>query len=395
MLKLKSLLEQFGASQVNLANAVGVSPATVAQIVNHNIWPKRIDNEQLKKGINFYLKAIGVDQYDRKQALEVADEPCANTEHPPVTTTTQEEVMLLRKEGLSQATRKHFGLFRDPFDNDIQSTDDVFKSPDVRYVLDTMVHTAKHGGFVAVVGESGSGKSTVREEMEDWLLSYATNIIMIKPFVIGMEGDDAKGKRLKAASILDAILRRLSPDKPRRSLSLEDKSNAAAEALLASYQAGNRHCLVIEEAHRLAKPTLRHLKGFYEMKIVRTPLLSILLVGQTELGDMLNPSNSELREVTQRCQVIRLDALDGRLEEYIKFKFDRIGKPMSEVLDNDCIDAVRARLMVNTGRRGVANNQETVSLLYPQAVGNLLSAAMNLAAELGAPKVSADIVKAV
>jgi type II secretory pathway predicted ATPase ExeA len=34
-----------------------------------------------------------------------------------------------------------------------------------------------------------------------------------------------------------------------------------------------------------------------------------------------------------------------------------------------------------------------VSLLYPLAVANLLAAAMNLAAELGAPTVTADIVK--
>jgi len=36
-----------------------------------------------------------------------------------------------------------------------------------------------------------------------------------------------------------------------------------------------------------------------------------------------------------------------------------------------------------------------VSLLYPLAVGNLLTASMNLAARLGVPSVNADVVRGV
>jgi type II secretory pathway predicted ATPase ExeA len=36
-----------------------------------------------------------------------------------------------------------------------------------------------------------------------------------------------------------------------------------------------------------------------------------------------------------------------------------------------------------------------VSLLYPLAIGNLMIAALNLAAHLGAPFVTADVVKGV
>ena len=85
--------------------------------------------------------------------------------------------------------------------------------------------------------------------------------------------------------------------------------------------------------------------------------------------------------------------LDGRLEDSLKFKFDRAGKPLAEVLDEKGMDAIRARLTTrDSQRRGEA---ATVSLLYPLAVNNLLTACMNHAAGIGAPRVSADVVMAV
>jgi len=40
----------------------------------------------------------------------------------------------------------------------------------------------------------------------------------------------------------------------------------------------------------------------------------------------------------------------------------------------------------------VGKNKTTTSLLYPLAVNNLLTAAMNLAESLGVPKVNGDVV---
>jgi type II secretory pathway predicted ATPase ExeA len=68
-----------------------------------------------------------------------------------------------------------------------------------------------------------------------------------------------------------------------------------------------------------------------------------------------------------------------------------------EVIDQAGIDAMRARLTttkLGLGRKGLGDAQ-AVSLLYPLAVNNLLTACMNLAADLGAPKVTADVVKEV
>lgn len=77
---------------------------------------------------------------------------------------------------------------------------------------------------------------------------------------------------------------------------------------------------------------------------------------------------------------------------YLKHKFERAGADVSQILTDDAIDAIAARLTV-TSR--ASKGLEQHSLLYPLAVNNLVSAAMNEAAQLGFAKVDADIVKGV
>ena len=79
--------------------------------------------------------------------------------------------MLLRKQTLYTAARKHFGLFRDPFQDDIQSHEDMYVSPDIRYIREAMFQTSKHGGLLAVVAESGAGKTTLMRDLEDRALA--------------------------------------------------------------------------------------------------------------------------------------------------------------------------------------------------------------------------------
>ena len=115
-----------------------------------------------------------------------------------------------------------------------------------------------------------------------------------------------------------------------------------------------------------------------------------MLIGQTELAVKLSENNPAVREVVQRCEVVTLQPLtDGKLAGYLKHKFARAGKEMAEVLEESAIDAVAERLSQRARTR-----QGTVetSLLYPLAVNNLISAAMNQTAELGFDKVDGDIV---
>ena len=428
MLKLKNVLQKAGCKQADLAKSLNVSQATVAQIVNHGEWPKSLDATDLQERIRAFLVAagvapgelasvfvevdqadvrerisaflaeIGADQADLSSVLEAkVSEPRANAtravpKSKSATESNQEESMLLRKQTLFPATRKHFGLFRDPFQDDIQSHEDMYVSPDIRYIREAMFQTSKHGGLLAVVAESGAGKTTLMRDLEDRIVRENQPILLIRPYVLGMEDNDQKGKTLKATHIAEALMAAVAPlEKPKSSP--EARFAQLHKALRESHTAGYRHCLVIDEAHSLPIPTIKHLKRFFELELGFKKLLSIILIGQPELKAKLSERNQDVREVVQRCEMVELSPLDGgRLDEYLKFKFDRLGKPIGEVIDPSGIDALRAKLTFASNRR---ERPETVSLLYPLAVGNLLTACMNLAAEIGVPTVTADVVKGV
>lgn len=395
MLKLKTVMQAARIKQSDLADHLSLSQAAVAQLVNHGQWPRSLDEADLEMRISNFLIAQGIDEAVLEDAFteEVEAAPAAPKKKTEPNF-TEEESMLLRKQTLLSATRKHFGLFRDPFNDDsVQSHEDMYISPDIRYVREAMLQTAKHGGLLAVVAESGAGKTTLMRDLEDRILREGLSIVLVKPYVLGMEDNDQKGKTLKATHIAEALMAAVAPlERPKSSP--EARFAQLHKALRESHVAGYRHCLVIDEAHALSIPTLKHLKRFFELEMGFKKLLSIILIGQPELKAKLCERNSDVREVVQRCEMVELAPLEGgRLEEFLKFKFERVNnKALAEVVDASGVDALRAKLTMTSNRGGRA---ESVSLLYPLAVGNLLTACMNLAADIGAQVVNADVVKGV
>ena len=74
MLKLKNVLLKAGSKQSELAKALNLSQATVAQIVNHGEWPKSLDQAELQARIREFLVAAGADTGDVATAFEEADQ---------------------------------------------------------------------------------------------------------------------------------------------------------------------------------------------------------------------------------------------------------------------------------------------------------------------------------
>lgn len=381
MLALKTLLQQHGISQAQLARDIGLSPALVAQLLNHEKWPTSPDKTALKGKITEALADRDI-TVDAVMFAAVTDSTSATI------TPNQEGIdMLLRKTALSQAARQHFSLFRDPFSNDVNEAADVFTSPDIRRVREYLWATAMHGGFIAVIGESGSGKSTLRRDLHDRIAREDAPILIIEPYVLGMEDNDVRGKTLKASAIADSIILTLAPqEKPR--VSMEAKSRQLHRILKDSRRAGFNHCLIIEEAHGLSIATLKHLKRFFELEDGFKKLLSIVLIGQTELKIKLSERSPEVREVVQRCEVVELPPLDAQLDQYLKFKFARVGKDIDALFETGALDGVRGRLIFAKAGK----TRESVSLMYPLMINNLVTAAMNQAAQLGFLKISQDLI---
>lgn len=386
-LALKPYLATAGIAQAELARVCGIAESTVAQWLNKGIWPKKPDRTQLQKVVEELLTQSG--QTIPTDLFEAV--PTAETVETELLTVSKEDIeMLLRKQSLTPVARKTFNLFKSPFDRDLQSAEDVFSSPGIRYVREYLFHTAKSGGFLAIVGESGAGKSTLRQDLEDRIARESLPIVLVQPYVLGMEESDKKGKTLKAASIMDALILTIAPNE-RPCQTLEAKSRQLHRVLRDSRRAGFTHCLLIEEAHALNVQTLKHLKRFIELRDGFSELLSVVLIGQSELKIKLSERSPDVREVVQRCEVVELMPLDAHLEDYLSFKFKRVGAELGAVFGPGAMEAIRDRLIFSKSVKAQA--RETVSLMYPLMVNNLVCAALNLAADLGLGKVTGDVIK--
>ena len=295
--------------------------------------------------------------------------------------------MLLQYTPITDAARKHFGLPRSPFVDDVCSTADVYQSASARYARQAMMDVAKNNGFMALVGESGAGKTTLLELLEQRIIDEGQDIAVIKPYTLAMEASDAKGKTLRAVHIAEAIARTLDPQLIIKS-SPQARFSQLHDMLKASCRAGRRHLLVIDEAHCMPTATLKHLKRFLELKDGLRRVLGVLLIAQPELRGLLHSQNHEVREVMQRCEIVELSPLDSDLEGYLRHKFARFDLRLEQVFDADAFDAVRARLIyVPRGQP-----KASVSTAYPLAVHNLVARCMNAAAAAGWPRVDAQCV---
>lgn len=393
MLQLKSLLKQLGTSQAMLARAVDLSPATVAQIINHNHWPRSLDCAHIKHRTQMFLQRCGANDDAVNTAFDVAEEVKprrANAEAsdvPAEQNSNEDDNMLMAKQVLLPATREAFTLTRNPF-GDIQSVDEIFIHNETRYIRESMYQAARFSGFLAVIGESGGGKSTLRRELFVRLEKERAPVIVIEPYVVGMEDKETTGKTLKAGHIAEAIMSAVAPLERVKS-SPEARFRQIHNMLKASHAAGFQHVIIIEEAHSIPTPTLRHLKRMRDqLEVGFTPLLNVVLIGQSELAAKLSPKNGDLREVSQRVETVTLKPVPiGAVADHLAFRLATANKKLADVIDDTGVQALINRLG-NSGKDGA-------SQLYPLAIANLMTAAMNLAADLGESVVTADIVKGV
>lgn len=395
-LKLKGLLAMRALTQAELARAADVSPATIAQLVNHGIWPRKHEAAmKLRKDIVKTMDAAGATQDELGDAFEDRPELRANAtpagarnSNEAHSETEQDEHMLLRNETLTPEAREHFGLSRSPFVDDIATLGDVFSSASTRRARAALMDAALNQGFVALIGESGSGKTTLREELEERIRVENKPVTIIKPFVMEMARTETTGKPMWAGQISEAIIHELAPGETIRS-STQARNNQVKQLLAASQDAGYNNLLIIEEAHRLPTSTLRALKGFMELKVGLRRLLGVVLIGQPELDATLSEKLADVREIVQRCERREMLPLDDDLPAYVAHKFGRVGVKPGDIFADDAFDAIRARL-VRIPRGG--GMKDAYSICYPLVVNNLVTRAMNAAAAVAFPRVTAQVI---
>lgn len=397
--RLHALLLRHDIAQADLRRAMhyeagtragqSLAPSTLSSLLTRRAWPRTMHPDTVKAQVAEFLRSRRVPEDEIATAWLVDGE---TEEHTPTDTrgllaaakhdagaAPADDFQFPEKEMLSPAAREHFGLARHPFVDDVQGPQDVYLSKDQRYVRESMYYAARHGGFIAVIGESGSGKSTLRRDLIERIRRDDEPIVIVQPKTVDK-------RELSTNHICDAIIADISNETPK--LSKEAKARQVERLLASSARTGVAHVLMIEEAHDLNKATLRYLKRFWELEDGFRKLLGIILVGQPELGDLLDERrNPDIREVIRRIEQARLKSLNGNLEEYLALKFKRVGSQLDDVFAADAYDAMRARL---TRRRHGTNEVE--SQLYPLVVQNLVVKCMNQAVELGLDKISGELV---
>lgn len=387
MLVLKQRLQDGGVAISDLAQETGLSRSAMSQIVNHDHWPASRPRGVIQNTVRIYLMRRGIDSAGVFEVVKEEAALCSSTTPPGAAPTTSPAGdattgvdMLIRKTGLSPAARAFFNITDDPFAPP-ETLPQVFMGPGLRVAYEHMLVKAKHGGFIAIVGESGSGKTTLKETLIEAMAESSTVTVM-EPMVVGMEQKGRAGTSLNAAHIAEAMLRELAPLQAIKR-SAEARLNQLRDTLAAARAADRnaRHLLVIEEAHRMPLPTLRYMKNFMELtpRNSRLRLLSIILLGQPELAQRLSSFDMDVREVWQRCELARLDALDKRtLGDYVKHRLGRA----AGAFEPAAIDALHSVLTSPDGR----------SFAYPLAVDNWAAACLNEAAGIGARSIGAEIV---
>ncbi|GAB7500112.1 AAA family ATPase [Bilophila wadsworthia] len=382
-MSIKELLSDFAPSRRKLAEELGISPAALSQLLNHGTLPKRRWPE-IREAMLSLAAAHGKAESDMETALKELEQ---KPESAPEETAEQEEPMILRKQTLTMQARQTFGLVRNPF-ADPETSADVFMSPDIRFARETLYQAATGSGFLALVGESGSGKSTLKDELVTRIHDENLPVIIIEPYTLAMAANESQGKPLRSSHIAEAIISTVQPGAKIPS-SPEMRFRRLHEILKASHTAGMRHCLIIEEAHDLHRHTLKSLKRFHELKDGLARLLSIILIGQTELEKKLRVTDASVREVVQRCDVVHLSAIADP-GAYLRHRFEHAGADFNAAFSPDGIEEIRVNLTVSPDSRG-----DGIYMGYPLMIANLATAALNLAASVGEKQVTADVVRMV
>ena len=287
VLKLKQIMTDLALSQSQLAAHVSLSPATIAQLINHSYWPRAAKQYGLRDNITEFLKRNGATEEQIAVAFErnATAGQCggARTTAFPV---NEDEHMSIRKQILHPQTLRHFKLPGNPFD-EVNSADEFYANEQLRYTRAQLLDACKRGGFVAVVGESGSARPRCAATCRSACSVRTCRSRSSAPTWWAWSPMTSRARRSRRARSWTRSWRRSRRTSP--AVQQRCAVPPAGESPQESHRTGTRHVVLIEEAHAMPKATLRHLKRFVELEDGFSRLLSVILLGQNELAESSTP----------------------------------------------------------------------------------------------------------
>lgn len=201
--------------------------------------------------------------------------------------------------------KSFFGFKERPFQL-VPNPDYLFLSRSHEEAMAHLTYALSQGdGFVEMTGEVGTGKTTLCRAFLENLEENTEAAYIFNP-------------KLDSVQLLQAINDELGiPSDGDNIKDLIDRLNAF---LLQKKAEGKKVILVIDEAQNLSKEVLEQLRLLSNLETTTSKLLQIVLVGQPELGQMLD--SPELRQLGQRitlsCHLQPLRFKETR--EYIRHR---------------------------------------------------------------------------
>jgi general secretion pathway protein A len=145
---------------------------------------------------------------------------------------------------------------------------------------------AEEEGFVEIIGEVGTGKTMLCRVFLEKLGEDTESAYIFNP-------------KMNALELLKAISDEFGlPSDFNDTKSLIDALNVF---LMGKKSQGKKAILIIDEAQNLGKEVLEQIRLLSNLETTKNKLLQIILVGQPELGDLLD--SYELRQLNQRISL--------------------------------------------------------------------------------------------
>ena len=224
---------------------------------------------------------------------------------------------------------RFYGLHERPFEL-TPNPRYLFLSPRHTEALTMLEYgTSRRNGLTLLTGEAGTGKTTLvyaaleRQRAENALHVFLTNPALTRDeffdFLARGFGLSAEAHTSKSRFLIEL------------SASLAERSAAGGAA-----------ALIVDEAQCLSDALLEEIRLLGNIETTKEKLLSIILIGQPELGDRLNAS--ALRQLKQRVALrCTLAALDlAETTAYITTRIRVAGGDAAAIVGRSAIEAIYA-----------------------------------------------------
>ena len=293
---------------------------------------------------------------------------------PPITTTTttrpqadeEPPMQITTREFLEEPELRRWQLTADPFEDITEDPEALWMSPELISIENALLSAIRRRQIVVLTGLPGAGKSSLIRRMYG-RTSREKRVRLVSPAALNRT-------RVTDAVLATAIIRDITGQQT-SSMAMERRSELLRTVLEDQSQAGVFVALVIDEAHHLSSAALLALKHLWDSHTLFKQL-AVILVGHPQLAARLR-SDPSIRELAGRSRLLEMPKLGHQVQEYLAWRFARVGGSAEAVFDASAFEALAVR-----GE-------------HPLWTHNLAVLAMRLAFRVGAETVTAKHVASV